>query len=176
MLHTFENLNKDYSLGTEVMLNFEPAKWLTFNLSGSIYNYRIKGELNGESIDRESTNWNTRLNSTVKFSQFTRLQLQAGYRGTSVTAQGTRKGYLSTNLALRHDFLKRKATVIIQVRDLFGTMKRDFTVENDTFYEHSVMQRESQIVQLSFSYKINNYQIKKNKNGQQENGGEEMYY
>lgn len=176
VLHTFENLNKDYSLGTEVMLNFEPAKWLTFNLSGSIYNYRIKGELNGENIDRESTNWNTRLNSTVKFSQFTRLQLQAGYRGTSVTAQGTRKGYLSTNLALRHDFLKRKATVIIQVRDLFGTMKRDFTVENDTFYEHSVMQRESQIVQLSFSYRINNYQVKKNKNGQQENGEEEMYY
>ena len=177
MLHTFANLNNDYSLGTEVMLNFEPAKWFTLNLSGSIYNYRLEGELNGESIDKESTNWNTRLNSTFKFSQFTRLQLQAGYRSTSVTAQGSRKGYLSTNLALRHDFLKRKATVILQVRDLFGTMKRDFTVENDTFYEHSVMQRESQIVQLSFSYRINNYQIKKDKEGLQENGGdEEMYY
>ncbi|MCD4771897.1 MAG: TonB-dependent receptor [Bacteroidales bacterium] len=177
VLHTFENLNKDYSLGSEVMFNFEPVKWLTFNLSGSIFNYRIKGELNGENIDRESTNWNTRLNSTFKFSQFTRLQFQAGYRSTSVTAQGSRKGNLSTNLALRHDFLKRKATVILQVRDLFGTMKRDFTVENDTFYEHSVMQRESQIVQLSFSYRINNYQIKKDKEGLQENGGdEEMYY
>jgi len=177
MLHTYNNINNDYSLGAEVMFKFEPAKWFSFNLSGSIYNYRLVGELNNTNIDTESTNWNTRFNSTFKFSQFTRIQLQAGYRSASVTAQGSRKGFLTSDLALRHDFLKRKATVILQVRDLFGTMKRDFIVENDTFYEHSVMQRESQIVQLSFSYRINNYQVKKNNDDMQENGGsEEMEY
>ena len=177
MLHTFSNINNDYSLGAEVMFKFEPAKWFSFNLSGSIYNYRLVGELNNDDIDTESTNWNTRFNSTFKFSQFTRIQLQTGYRSASVTAQGSRKGFLTSDIALRHDFLKRKATVILQVRDLFGTMKRDFIVENDTFYEHSVMQRESQIVQLSFSYRINNYQVKKNKDDMQENvGSEEMDY
>ncbi len=162
VLHTSANLDKDYSLGTEAMINWDFSKKLNMNLSGTVYYYKIKGSLDSENVDRESTNWRSSLNTVYKFTPMTRLQLRLGYRGATATAQGERKGFLTSNMALRHDFWSRKASLILQVRDLFKTMKRDMIIEGSDIWEHVEMRRESQIIQLSFSYKINNYKQKKN--------------
>ncbi len=169
VLHTSANLDKDYSLGTEAMINREFSKKLSMNLSGTIYYYKIKGSIESGVVDRSSTNWRTSLNSTYKFTPLTRLQLRLGYRGATTTAQGQRKGFMTSDLALRHDFWKRKATLTLQVRDLFKTMKRDMIVEGANIWEHMVMQRESQILQLSFSYKINNYKQKRERQNGEDN-------
>lgn len=168
VLHTSTNLDNDYSLGLEAMINREFSKKLSMNLSGTVYYYKIKGSLESDVVDRSSTNWRTSLNSTYKFTPMTRLQLRLGYRGASTTAQGSRKGFLTSSLALRHDFWKRKASLTLQVRDLFKTMKRDMIIEGSNIWEHVEMQREGQILQLSFSYKINNYKQKR----ESRNGGD----
>lgn len=165
VLHSFTNLNQDHSLGIEGMLNYEVNEWLNFNLNGSVFLYRLEGQISGEDVNRESTNWRSRLNTNVKFTKDTRLQLNAGYHGPSVTAQGSSEGMLVTSLALRHDFLKGRMTAIAQMRDIFGTMQHDFTAESPGFYEHTVMKRESQVVQLTLTYRINDYNPKKERNG-----------
>jgi outer membrane receptor protein involved in Fe transport len=163
VLHTSANLDNDYSLGTEAMINQEFSKKLSMNLSGTVYYYKIKGSLESAVVDRSSTNWSTSLNSTYKFAAASRLQLRLGYRGATTTAQGIRKGFLTSSLALRHDFWRKKASLTLQVRDLFKTMKRDMIIEGDHIWEHVEMQRESQILQLSLSFKINNYKQKREK-------------
>jgi len=177
VLHTSANLDKDYSLGTEAMINREFSKKLSTNLTATVYYYKIKGSLESGVVDRSSTNWRTSLNSTYKFTPMTRLQLRLGYRGASTTAQGQSKGFLTSDLALRHDFWSRKATLTLQVRDLFKTMKRDMIIEGANIWEHMEMQRESQILQLSFSYKINNYKQKRERqNGEESEMDEGMEY
>ena len=44
--------------------NISVQKWLIVNANVNMFHYRITGDLNGESIDRESTNWGGRLNTT----------------------------------------------------------------------------------------------------------------
>ncbi len=157
-----ENLNNDYSLGSEIMGNINIDDWLIFNTSFSLYRYRIEGEILGESIDRKSTNYTGRLNTTVKFGPSSRLQLTGYYRGPSVSAQGERSSFFFTNLAYRQDLMEDKLTATIGLRDVFGTMKFERTSTGVDFYDVYKRERESQVLTLTLSYKINNFKMERN--------------
>lgn len=159
-LQTFANVNSDKSLGGELMGNWTPAKWLKLNASFNGYYYRIDGEMDGAAVERESFNWDTRLNATFTATPTTRIQVNSSYRGPSVTVQGSEEGFFYMNLALRQDLFKRKLSATLQVRDLLGTMKHDFTMSGTDFYSHVTMAHDPRVVTLTLSYKINNYKMK----------------
>lgn len=158
---TMDNLNRDYSLGGEIMGNIEFTKWLLVNTSFSLYNYQLKGAVLGQSVDKQSTNYSGRFNATVKFSPDSRLQLTGFYRGPSVSAQGDQKGMAVANLSYRQDFMKKKLTATVSVRDLLGTARMEGTSYGDGFKSTFKMQREPRVLMLTLSYKINNYKVER---------------
>ena len=160
-----ENLGKDYSTGLELMGNVEFAKWLTVNASISGFNYRIKGEVDGESYDRESTNWSGRMNTTIKFSDNSRMQIQGFYRGPSVSAQGDSKAAFFTTMALKQDLLKKKLTATLTVQDPFGTAKFERESVTNEFKNWFQWKREPRVIMLTLSYKINNFKSDERGNG-----------
>lgn len=176
VIHTMENLNREHASGIEMMLNHSMGKKVNLNLNGSVYYYRLQGEMESGDIDKESINWRTNLMTTWKFLKNSRLQFRVGYRGANVTAQGEREGMLYTDLALRHDFLDNRFSITAQVRDLFGTSKRDFIQQTELLFEHTVMQREWPVLNLTLTYRLNNYKEEKSRPAAQEEGGMEMDY
>lgn len=172
-----DNLNRDHSLGGEIMGNINITKWLLVNTSFSLYNYKLKGEVLGKSVDRESTNYSGRLNATIKFSGDSRMQLTGFYRGPSVSAQGDQKGMIFTNLSYRQDFMKKKLSATLSVRDLLGTAKFEGTSFGDDFKSSFKMQREPRVLMLTLSYKINNYKMDKLAPSEQQGQGgmDEMF-
>ena len=156
---TFANVNNDYSLGSEVMANVNATKWLLLNGSVSVFRYRIEGELDGESIDRTSTNYSGRLNATIKFSPDARLQFTSFYRGPSVSAQGENKGMLFSNISYRQEFMNKKLAATVSLRDAFGSMRFEGLSFGNDFQSRFKMKRESQVLTLTLSYKINNYKM-----------------
>ncbi len=166
-----QNLSRDYSLGGEIMGNINATKWLLVNASFSLYNYKLKGEVLGKSIDKQSTNYSGRLNATVKFSGDSRLQLTGFYRGPSVSAQGDQKGMIFTNLAYRQDFMKKKLSATLSVRDVLGTMRMEGTSIGDGFKSTFKMTREPRVLMLTLSYKINNYKVDKQAPSEQPSQG-----
>lgn len=156
-MNTVANMNSDYSIGVELMINTDPTKWLQLSLTGNLFNYRIEGQINDQDISTESTNWNSRINAVFKLPKEFRLQLNGMYNGPSVTAQGRVEGFFMTNLALKKDFFKKNFTVTLSARDLFKTGKHDFTSSGENFYSHDYFNREAPIFALNLSYKINNY-------------------
>jgi outer membrane receptor protein involved in Fe transport len=167
---TVDNMNRDYSIGGEIMGNINVTKWLLVNTSFSLYDYRLKGDVSGTSVDKQSTNYNGRLNATVKFNPDSRLQLSGFYRGPSVSAQGTQKGSVFTNVSYRQDFMKKKFTATLSVRDLLGTMRMQGTSNGDNFASTFKMTREPRVFMLTLSYKINNYKL--DRSGPEEQRGE----
>jgi outer membrane receptor protein involved in Fe transport len=159
---TMDNLNHDQSLGGEIMGNVNISKWLLVNASFSLYNYQLFGSVAGDqSVNKQSTNYNSRLNATAKFSSNSRLQLTGFYRGPSVSAQGEQKGTAYANLSYRQDFMKNRLSATLSVKDIFGTMKMEGTSVGDGFKSTFRMQREPHVVMLTLSYKINNYKTDK---------------
>ncbi len=164
---TYKNINRDYSTGTELMVNMPLAKWWIFNTSASFYNYTLKDSTGNVDLDKSSFTWSARFNSTFRFNSGTQLQLMGFYRAPSITSQGERKGFFFTNIGVRQELFNRKLTVSMQVRDILGMAKFEFTSSGDGFNQYMKMRRESQIVRLSLSYKINNYRQKtRRQNGQ----------
>ncbi|MCF8360722.1 MAG: TonB-dependent receptor [Prolixibacteraceae bacterium] len=170
MMRTIDNVGVDYSTGLELMLNTNPTKWWMLNLMGNAYHYAIEGELNGSVIDVEpSFNWHTRLSNTFSITKTTKFQFDAMYHSPTVTAQGNRKGFLFTNMAVRQDFFKNKLNVTLSVRDVFNTAKFGFESSGPDFYAKRSFDMKSPVVAITLSYKINNYK-NPNRQGDRTNG------
>lgn len=167
-LHTYENLNNDYSLGGELMIRTDPVSWLNITLSGNLYHYRLEGSILEEDVDTESLNWNGRLNAIFKLPKDFRLQLNGMYNGPTVTAQGEMEGFFMTNAAIKKDFFDHHLTATASVRDIFSTGKHEFSSSGTGFYTYDYFNREAPIFSLNLSWKINNYKKQMDKNG--ENG------
>ncbi len=172
---TSANLNKDYTLGVELTVNYEPFKWLRLNASTSYYNYRLEGQVFGEDIAKKTDVWDANFNVTLMLSPDTRLQTNGFYSGPTITAQGNDYGRFSWNAALRQDFWNKQASLTLQVRDILGTMKREFSSKDAYLYNKFYMDFESPVVSLAFSYKLNNYQKKKEPTNKENGMGDEGY-
>ncbi len=172
-LHTYENLNNDYALGSELMIRTDPTEWLNLTISGNLYHYRIDGSIADEDIDTESLNWNSRLNAIFKLPKDFRVQFSGYYSGPTVRAQGEREGFLMTNAAIKKSFFNNHLSLTASVRDIFGTAKYEFTSVGESFYTYDYFDREAPIFSLSLSWMINNYkrEIERNGNG---DGGMDM--
>ncbi len=172
-LRTPQNVGIDYSLGYEFMLTVDPFKFWDINLSGNLYDYKIKGKLFDVAFSRESFNWSARMSNGINFTPTTQLQLNIRYNSPSVSSQGSWHGYFMTDLAVKQDFLNKKFSVTLQIRDLLQTGKFQFTQEGPDFYNFRQYTRQSPTVMLNFRFNFNNYKndkIDSNNSDQPDNG------
>ena len=172
MYHTMANMNNDYSLGSELMINYEIKPGMRLVASGTLYNYWLKGAINGISVDQQSTNFDGKLNLDAKLAKNTRFQLMGIYRGPTVSAQGSRYAMYWANASLKQDLFKNKLSATLQIQDIFGTMKFGGSSSGTNFENQFTFKRESQIVQLTLSYRLNNFKTKPGKEGMDSNGNE----
>lgn len=156
-LSSFDNVGKDYSLGTELFVNFDPITNWNINLIGNLYDYKIEGQINDEDFSRSSFNWNVRFNNIVKFSKRTQFQFNTIYNSPSVSSQGRREDFLYANVALKHEIIENLLTATLQVRDVFGSAKREYTLETSDLYSYRYGTRESADVMLNLKFNFNNY-------------------
>ncbi len=161
MMHTFENVGKDYALGAEVMLSLGITKWWSMDVSGDLYNYKLKGTLYDQPFDRTSTNWNSRMNNTFTLWKYGQVQVSGRYNSASITAQGTSAAYYSLDAALKAGFFNRSLSLTLRARDILGTAKRDFISEGEDFYSHVVYEPRSPTVTFTVSYRFNNFKPSK---------------
>ncbi len=167
--HTMQNLNNDYSVGSELMANLEVKPGFRIIASGTYYRYWMKGEINGEEVNQKSNNFDSRLNLDMKLAKNTRMQLTGVYRGPSVSAQGKREGMIFSNASLKQELFDNKLTATLQVQDIFGTMKFKGSSYGPNFSNSYSNKRESQVVQLTLSYKINNFKSKNSNENSESN-------
>jgi outer membrane receptor protein involved in Fe transport len=170
-INTFQNLNDEQSLGVESTFTYDLTKWFNLNLSGTYYYYKVE-DLTGESTDfRTSNNWDGRMITTFRLPSQTSLQLNMSYDSPSITAQGKTEGRYYADFTARQEFLRKNLIVTLKVSDLFASRHRESFRYGDDFYEYSYRERESRVVSLTLSYRLNNF--KKNptfEQGQGDNG------
>lgn len=175
-LNSVENVGTDYSLGTELFVNFDPVQDWNINLIGNLYDYRVEGELNGEDFSRSSFNWNLRFNNIIKLSERTQFQINAIYNSPTVSSQGRREDFLYANVAVRHEIFENLLTATLQVRDALNTAKREYILETPDLYTYRYGTRAHPDVMLNLRFNINNYkQDRRGGNGDGDGlGGDEF--
>ncbi len=171
LVHTYDNVGTDYSLGIEAMYNISVAKWWEMNLMGNVYDYRIESNYGGVE-DRTSFNWSSRINNSFVLKKNIKLQIDGNYDSPTVTAQGETEENYYMNAALRMDFMDRKFSAVIQARDVLGTSQRVSITEAPSFYNYLKRTPKMPMVSFTLSYRLNNF-VQKRRKGSADSGGME---
>lgn len=80
---------------------------------------------------------------------------------------------MTANLGLKKEFMQRKLSATLQVRNILNTAKHENISEGPDFYNYSKFDMQWPSIKLNLSYKINNYKKKRGARG--ENGDMEEF-
>ncbi|MXN89951.1 TonB-dependent receptor [Flavobacterium sp. Sd200] len=185
------NLSKEYRFGFEFNINYNPFKWWRINSNFNFFRNQTKGDYTFTYVNEDGVTindyqdfnntayaWTTRLNSKITLPYKIDWQINGNYEGPQSNAQGRRVGVASANTALSKDILKDKATISLNVQDIFNSRK----MKNETYIPNQVrsyseMQWRQRQVTLSFTYRFNMSKADRQKEQQQrgqDGGGDEF--
>jgi len=96
----------------------------------------------------------------------------AFYNAPSINPQGENGDFFMTSMGIRQDFLKRKLSATLQVRDIFNTMHFSFTSgQPGVFYSSGEFKRVGPVISLTLSLKLNNFKETRRQIDEEENNG-----
>ncbi|AWX45942.1 hypothetical protein HME9304_02974 [Flagellimonas maritima] len=179
------NLATDTRFGGELTTTYTPKKdWrLTLNLNlfqqqlrGNFTFTNFLGEQVSQNFDADNFTWFSRLSAKIPFPGKIDFQTNALYRGRRVDAQNVNKGILSTNLALSKDIVKDKATLSLNVSDVFNSRKRITETRTENVLTDSEFQFRERQLTLSFLYRFNQTQNERNRREGRGRGDEDMEF
>lgn len=174
------NLADESRFGMEFTTSFVPKRnWrLSWNLNlfqqkltGDYEYTNYQNEVIVQNFDVDNFTYFTRFSAKLPLPGAIDFQSNLFYMGPSESAQSKYKSMLSTNLAFSKDVVKDKATVSLNVSDLFNTRKRRSETRTDNVFTYSEFQRRERQVTLSFLYRFNQPQNQKGERNGQRNGG-----
>ncbi|MCW2120127.1 TonB-dependent receptor domain-containing protein [Flavobacterium sp. 7A] len=159
------NLADENRYGFEFNLNYSPFNWWKLNNNLNIFNSKVTGKYSytdinnvvvNQNFDRNTLGWYTRLTSKVNLPYKIDWQTNGMYFAPQKSIQGKYLSMMIINLAFSKDVLKEKATVSMNVSDLFNSGKRRFEtyipgeIESYTSLQFRVRQ-----INVSFTYRFN---------------------
>ena len=183
ILTTPINLATQYRFGFEFNLNYSPFKWWRLNGNFNFFSNETKGDYTytnfvGEEVvqnlDNTAISWTTRITSKITLPFKIDWQANANYNAPQTTAQGKQLGILSANLAFSKDILKDKATIALNVSDLFNSRKRITETNLPSVSSYSEMQWRERQINLSFTYRFNKQKNDRERQPKREGGEEEF--
>ncbi|WP_293872074.1 outer membrane beta-barrel family protein [Flavobacterium sp.] len=167
------NLDTDNRIGFEFNANYSPYKWWKLNMNFNFFSSQVKGDyqynlLGSNQIVKQSTNisassWFAKLNSRFSLPFKIDCQTNATYNAPQNTAQGKTLGILAANLAFSKDVLKDKATLTLNINDVFNSRKRISQTNIASLNSYNEMQMRVRQINLTFLYRFNKQKTPKEK-------------
>ena len=175
------NLATESRYGMEFTTSYTPKRNWRLSWNINLFQRQLRGDYRYvnfqdqeivQNFDADNFTWFTRFSAKLPLPGKIDFQTNLFYRGPSENAQSRNKGILSTNMAFSKDIVKDKATISLNVSDLFNTRKRRSETRTDNVYTYSEFQRRQRSIRLSFLYRFNEPQSQRNRNGER-NGGDD---
>ncbi len=175
------NLATESRTGMEFTTSYTPKKKWRLSWNINLYQRQLRGDYRYvnfqdqeivQNFDADNFTWFTRLSAKLPLPSKIDFQTNLFYRGPSENAQSKSKGILSTNMAFSKDIVKDKATLSLNISDLFNTRKRRSETRTDNVYTYSEFQWRQRSIRLSFLYRFNEPISQRNRNGER-NGGDD---
>ncbi len=166
------NLSTNTRIGAELGILYNPAKWLRLNTSFNFFQFETEGDFNGVDYSAKNNSWFARFSGKVTLPGKIDWQTNAFYRGQQQGAQTKTNGLFSMDLAFSKEVFKDKATVSLNIRDVFNSRIRRQLTTTEFFSRESESQWRQRQVTLALIYRFN---MKKERKAEERgNGGDEF--
>lgn len=165
------NLAKNNTIGLDFVMSFNPTQKLKITLSGGAY-YFTQTDYPEYFIEEvENFNYNAKINTAYTVKKGFDIQVSGFYHAPMLLSQGTIKAMYSMDFGLKKDLLKGKANFNIRFSDIFNTQRFWIITESPGFYLDTRFKRETQVLYVGFTYKLNGGSNRKVKEIQMNEGG-----
>lgn len=153
----WDNAASRRDTGLELINQFQFSSTFDATLSGNFFYSEVVGDNIREGFNNSNFTWTLSLLSNYVIPNVATVQLMADYRGPIVLPQGEIDPIYGLNIGLRRDFYNKRATVSVNVTDVFNT--RVFRVRTDdiSFSQERFFNRETRIGTLSFIYRFGGF-------------------
>lgn len=174
-----ENLTSSINSGLELIGKFDLSKKWNFTANVNLYQRHIKGVPSFGVMSNDGFSYNANLTNNFILPYQISLQIRGEYSSREVTAQGVEKAYYGVDAGAKMDFYNKKASISLNVRDVFDTRKWKMQTTGNTSITDFAWYMRGQMVNLTLSYRFgkNDFSANKNKKNRQESqrNDEEMF-
>ncbi|QBQ40366.1 TonB-dependent receptor [Sphingobacterium psychroaquaticum] len=172
----WENLTSSNVAGLELISKVNVTKWWDVTWNGNFFYNKFEGNSDYDIQEQKGFNWNTNINTNLKFTSTWSMQVRGDYYAPNIRPQGKTTYMTGIDVAVKKEFMNKRASLALNVRDLLDTRRfgaTTITPQINSSFEHRWMKR---MFNLSFSYRFgtqDNSSKKRpqNDSGMDENGG-----
>lgn len=159
----FQNAGNSSNTGVEMVFNYEPTKWYTFNVNANYYYNRIEAfsvtnlypVTTQIDIGLQAANsGNIKLNNTLHLNKGFDVQFAAIYQAPDIIPQGKIAQRFTMNLGLKKSVQQGKGEFIINATDLGNTLVIKKQIQGNGFKYTSSDYYETQVVRIGYNYKF----------------------
>lgn len=198
LMNTYANANNSYAYGIEFTLKNNIKKVVDVTTNINLFNSVINGSNIAANLENEMFSWFAKMNLNFRLPKSFSLQFTGDYRskaalqmggggwgghggmggwgGSSSSAQGYVGERYSIDIAVKKDFWNRKASLSLNVSDVFKTEKNITHTESPLFVQDSWRIRDQRFFRVNFSYRFGKFDssIFRRKNTRVNTDGMEM--
>ncbi len=169
-LTTPQNLTRNTASGLELISKVDVLKTWNFTANVNLYQSKIKGVPEFGIIENSGFSWNANLTNNITLPHKITLQIRADYRAPEVMAQGKRNAMYGVDGGARYSFYNNKATLSLNVRDVFNTRKWSMVTQGTTSVVDFQRYMQGRMGNLTFSYRFGktDFMSKKPKKAEQQ--------
>jgi outer membrane receptor protein involved in Fe transport len=159
----FQNANKSYNTGVEMVLEQEVSNLYSFNINLNGYRNQIDAftvenkypTTNTFSADQQKIySGNIKMSNSFHFPKNIDAQITAIYLAPDIIPQGKIKSRFSLDVGLKKEIQKGKGELFFNATDLLNTMVIKKETQGQGFYYTSDDYYETQVLRLGYSYKF----------------------
>lgn len=151
-LTRYANVGREMAYGFETDFSQKIGDVLKINGSGRVFRSEVVSAL--ANIDNRTWSYSGNLNAFLTLPMDFRASAYVNYEGPRAIAQGTRQGVFVANMGIRKDLLEKKATLSLNVQDIFLSRAYKSQLATDTYLQNSLWQQTNRLVNVTFQYRF----------------------
>lgn len=162
LIRSFTNSGNVQAIGAELNTNLVAGKFARFFLGGSLYNFKVQGDVFGYQENNQSTNWSLKGNANLLIARNLKFTVDFDYKSATVTTQGRNEQFFMTNSALNYSPAKLKGWDLgVKLLDFLSTNIEALNTRaynaagNQIFYQEVEYDRFGPIFEISATYTLN---------------------
>lgn len=155
---TFINLDYSMNFGLEIVSRNKWFKWWSSTTNFNLFRNQLFGTTKDAELNATNFSFSARMQNSFRFLPSMDLQLTVDVRGPMTFAQGRMAEMWGIDLGYRYDFLKGKASITLNLTDIFNTRRFYVDSRGDNFTGTVLRKRETRVATIQFTYRFGKQQ------------------
>lgn len=148
------NLTSSTNSGLEFITKVDPLKAWNFTANVNVYHSSIAAIPAYNIASNSGYSWNANLTNNITLPYNITLQIRGEYISSEVQAQGKRKSMYGVDGGAKYDFPGKKASLSLNVRDIFNTRKFGMINEDANSVTEFQRYQKGPMGNISFAYRF----------------------